>query len=136
MALDLARFTGSERWFRHWSSPTIIYSEGMRHLAEEAAASWLIDAIASHLTSSPDLIAEREQNAAFDGLHFWYLTRNEDDRRAVLEARLDVNEPAVVRQEIDFTDFPFDRVGGSPFTIYAGTDGPGTPTKLFLPSEY
>ena len=79
IALDLARFTGSERWYRHWSSPTIIYSEGVRHLAEEAAAYWLIDAIASHLVHDRALIARRTSDEAFDHLHFWYLTKHEDD---------------------------------------------------------
>lgn len=128
---NLSGFTGSATWTRHWTSPDIIYSEGMAYVAEQAGAHWLLDAIASHLLHDRKLIAKRQAEPDFNFLHFWYLTVNED-KTAVLECKADSDRPAVVTQNIEYTDFPL--LGK--FTVYAGTDGPGTPTKLFLPSEY
>jgi len=127
----LGHFTGSLKWTRHWMSPNVIYSEGMAYVAEEAGAHWLLDAIASHLTHNHDLIARRRADPGFDAMHFWYLTVNEDNT-AVLECKPDKSLPVVVKQCIEYTDFPL--LGE--FVVYAGTDGLGTPTKLFLPSEY
>lgn len=138
--IDLNQFTGCLDWVRHSMNPNILLSEGVVFLAKEANAWWLVDAIASHLTCTKELIRRCLQDEAFDYLHFWYLTRGEDKKdgwsSAVLRACPDDGEPPVVTQKIPLTDFPFDRTGGPKFTIYAGTDGPGTPTKLFLTSEY
>ena len=128
--VELGGFTGSLQWTRHWMNPRIIYSEGMAFVADRAGAHWLLDAITSHLTHNPDLIARRQADPDFDRLHFWFLTRHEDGS-ARLECRSDSDQPAVVTQDIEYTDFPL-----ASFTVYAGTDGPDTPTKLFLPSEY
>ena len=42
----LAMHTGSTRWFRHWSR-RLVYTEGVRYLAEKASAYWLVDLFAS-----------------------------------------------------------------------------------------
>jgi len=128
---DLNGFTGSLEWIRHWANRNIIYSEGMAYVAEHAGggAFWLIDAIASH-EAAPAITALRQADPDFDYLHFWYLSVDSEKHSAVLECRLDSDQPAVVRQEIEYTDCPLS------LTVFAGNDGPGTPTKLFLPSEY
>jgi len=130
---DLSGFTGCDQWTRHWMNRNLIYSEGMAHVAEHAGggAFWLIDAIASHEGHNPELVALKQADPDFDFLHFWYLHVDTEKHTAVLECGLDSDQPAVVRQEIEYTDFPLPEL-----TIYAGNDGPGTPTKLFLPSEY
>jgi len=125
----LAQFAGSMEWTQHWIGG-VIYSQGMAYVAKHAGAHWLIDAIASHLAYNDDVVAMRQNNPQFDALHFWYFTVNAD-KTAVLECRPDSNEPVVAQQYIPYTDFPL-----SEFTVYAGNDGPETPTKLFLPSEY
>jgi hypothetical protein len=127
---DLNGFTGSQEWTRHWMNRNLIYSEGMAYVAEHAGAHWLLDAIASHEVS-PTIAALRHADPDFDFLHFWNLHVDTEKHAAVLECRLDSDEPAVVTQEIPLTDFPI-----SEFAVYAGNDGPGTPIKLFLPSEY
>ena len=129
---DLNGFTGCDQWTRHWMSRNLIYSEGMAYVAENAGggAHWLLDAIASHEVANPELVAAKHANPDFDYLHFWYLTVDAEKHTAVLECKIDSERPAVVTQAIEYTDCPFS------LTIYAGNDGPGTPTKLFLPSEY
>ena len=129
---DLNGFTGSLDWTRHWANRNLIYSEGMAYVAEHAGGGvfWLLDAIASHEVHNPELVALKQADPDFDFLHFWYLTVDTERHTAVLECKLDSDQPAVVTQEIEYTDCPLS------LTIYAGNDGPGTPTKLFLPSEY
>lgn len=128
---DLNGFTGSLDWTRHWLNRNLIYSEGMAYVAEQAGAYWLLDAIASHEGHNNDLIAKRQADPDFDFLHFWYLTVDTEKHIAVLECKVDSDQPAVVTQMIEYSDFPLPEL-----TVYAGNDGPGTPTKLFLPSEY
>ena len=128
---DLNGFTGSLDWtrFNPLLFRNVIASEGMVYVAEQAEAYWLLDAIASHEVANPELVALKQADPDFDFLHFWKLTVTNGS--AVLECRGDSDQPAVVTQGIEYTDFPL-----SDLTIYAGNDGPGTPTKLFLPSEY
>jgi hypothetical protein len=129
---DLSRFIGSVEWTR-WSplfSETIA-SEGMMFVASQGEAFWLLDAIASHEENNEELVAACEQSARFDYLHFWRLTVDAETREARLVCIADEGEPPVVQQDISYTDFPL-----SELTVYAGNDGPGTPRKLFLPSEY
>ena len=130
-AADLNQFCGSLEWTRHWMSRNLIYSEGVSYLAEQAQAHWLLDAIASHETANKKLMAAKAADPDFDSLRFWTLEVNLKAQTAVLECRKDSGLPAVVTQKIPYTDYPL-----SEQKIYAGNDGPGTPIKLFLPSEY
>jgi hypothetical protein len=45
---DLAQFTGSEQWFKHFLGP--VFTEGVKHVADTAGAYWLIDSIAINQT--------------------------------------------------------------------------------------
>jgi hypothetical protein len=46
----IAHFTGTDQWYRH-SPSRMLYTDGVRYVAERAGAYWLIDAIASHQLS-------------------------------------------------------------------------------------
>ncbi|NJO93951.1 MAG: hypothetical protein HC820_05560 [Hydrococcus sp. RM1_1_31] len=43
---DLTLFTGSQKFFRH--SKNLIFTEGVKYVADKGSAYWLIDAIASY----------------------------------------------------------------------------------------
>ncbi len=45
--VDLGQFTGTEHYYRHGLFRNVVYTDGVQFLAEEAAAYWLIDAIAA-----------------------------------------------------------------------------------------
>jgi len=132
LTLDLSQFTGSQTWTRHPLYPNTLLSEGVVHLANTAGAWWLAEAILSHICYGKEIRREQRKNEAFARLHFWYLEPKGNG--AVLTARTDSEQPPVVSQRIGLTDFPFDE--GETFTLYCGDDGPNTPIKLFLPSEY
>lgn len=45
--LDLSPFTGTEHWYKHWLGG-LLYTDGVKYVADQAGAYWLIDAIASY----------------------------------------------------------------------------------------
>lgn len=130
---ELTQFIGSETWTSAGPLfPNVIYSEGAVFLAENAKAWWLLEAIASHLVSGKEIREHVEKNPYFLGLHFWKLRK--DGNGAILECVEDTGCEPIVSQKIEYTDFPFP--SSNEFTLYVGNDGPGTMTKIFLPSEY
>lgn len=123
----LRNFTGSLTRYRHWLSQKIIYSEGVKFLAEEAGAWWLIDAIVSHLLS-PKMLRACDDDIRLRDMQFWRLEVQNNSARLYCEADCD-EEPAIT-QNIEYTDFPMDKV-----TIYVGLNELGGWT-LYLPSEH
>ncbi|MEL7089572.1 MAG: DUF6876 family protein [Planctomycetota bacterium] len=56
---DLRRFTGDDIRYRHELNPSVIYTPGVRYLAEQGQAYWLIDAIASYFRPPEDASGDR-----------------------------------------------------------------------------
>lgn len=113
----LQQFTGTENYHRHALSG-MVYTDGVKYLAEAVGAFWLIDAIASH-QGRADLRAER--------LQLWRLEVADGRARLTCSRDIENGRPVdvYVTQDIEFTDFPLPAV-----TLYV-TDG-----VLLLPSEY
>jgi len=111
---DLRQFTGTETWFRHALVPTILYTEGARHVAEHGGAYWLLDEIA---------LAQSIQPVAAEAFQSWKLTV-EASRQASLACD-DGNGNIVFIKAIPFTDFPLESI-----TFYC------TDRVILLPSEY
>jgi len=124
---DLRRFTGDLDRYRHPLHPRVIYTPGVRHLAENGGAYWLLDAIASYIGSAP-LRRAILRDDRLARLQFWRLEVAED-ASAELTCRADQGQAPAIRQSIPFTDFPLERV-----EVWAGFDG--THWTLYLPSEH
>jgi hypothetical protein len=93
---DLARFCGTDNLWRHWTG-RITYTDGVKHLAEKAGAFWLIDLVASHQTA-------RLKQEEFQ---IWILAVDRDKSpMAVATCQADKGRPPLIRQEIEYTDFP------------------------------
>ncbi|MEO6325060.1 MAG: DUF6876 family protein [Thermoanaerobaculia bacterium] len=126
---ELDGFSGTEHHYRH-PFGRLLYTDGVRHLAQASdgviaegggrcgGSYWLIDAIASH---------QPKAQAACDGFQLWTLTvtATADTRRALLTCRSDSDQPPVVTQAIDITDFPLPEV-----QLYV------VDNVLLLPGEY
>ena len=112
---DLRQFIGSETWYRHSLNPKVLYTEGVRYVAQKGGAYWLIDVIA--------LAQLTEKWVAREEFQVWTLTVH-GDRSARLVCD-DGNDTIVYSQTIDFTDFPLETV-----RIYF------TDNTVLLPSEY
>ncbi len=110
---DLCQFTGSEKLYSH-SFLNYKYTDGVRYLAQKGKAYWLIDTIVAWQT---------KDSLRRESFQSWALTVK-DDCTAILEAT-DGNDKQLVRQTIEFTDFPLPEI-----TLYL------IDNILLLPSEY
>ena len=128
---QLNQFIGVLEWTRHTLSG-LIYSEGVAYLQEHGKCYWLVDTIGSYFVANDKFQEHLSANPGFASLHFWKLKKEGDG--AVLIAELDLGCDPVVRQDFEFTAFPFPESGE--FTLYCGQDFANEPWKPFLPSEY
>jgi hypothetical protein len=121
---ELNAFSGSDCVYRH-PFERLVYTEGVKFLADHAGAYWLIDALASY--QSRRTVRELE-------IQFWRLKRDAKGDGAVLTCSYDIEhgEPVTVkvRQVIKYTDFPLPSI-----KLYVIPNGDGTVTCL-LPGEY
>lgn len=97
---NLHQFTGTEHYYRHGLFRNVMYTDGIQFLAEEAAAYWLIDAIAAAQYGEPRVRAEEFQ--------VWRLVVD-PTHRARLSCE-DGNDNVVYTQDLDFTTFPLSSV--------------------------
>ena len=108
---NLDQFTGTENYYTNPLYP-FEYTDGIKYLAEDGGAYWILDAIASW-----------QKKLDFSQIQFWRLKVN-PNKSAVLTCERDTNEP-MITQKIPFTDFPLPEI-----TLFL-CDG-----VLLLPSEY
>lgn len=112
---DLAQFTGSETFYRHALMRSVVYTEGVKHVADAGGAHWLIDKIAT-LQLEPSVRHEEFQT--------WKLVRDATGDGAMLVMD-DGNGNVVYRERIDYTDFPLPSI-----ELWF------TNNTILLPSEY
>lgn len=114
----LRDFTGSEQFTRYSPMlfPKLIITEGLKFLAEEAGAYWLLDVVGSHLPSVKDRFAVVHLNR-YGNRALFHIT---DDDPANI---------TYCEQDIEFTDFPLEEI-----KMYLSFDG--TYWVLRLCSEY
>ena len=110
---DLNQFTGTEHIYRHPLVRSIVYTDGVKYIAENAGAYWLIDLIASW---------QLEPKVAKQDFQVWKLKVSGNTAKAVCE---NGNGKVIASQDIEYTDFPFDGL-----SLYF------TDHTILLPSEY
>lgn len=128
LGLDLSLFTGDLERFRHPIKRQVIYTPGVQHLAQEAEAYWLIDAIASWIGSHP-FVQAIKQDERLETVHFWRLEVDSENSSGVLTAVSDKGKAPFITQRIPFTNFPLPAID-----IWCGFDG--RHWTLYLPSEH
>lgn len=124
---DLRQFTGDLVRIRHPLNRKVIYTPGVKHVAEAGQAYWLIDAIASWI-GSEEFQAAEQIDERISEMHFWTFEKSWSNA-GLLTARADSPEQPFIVQPIDFTDFPLPRID-----IWAAYDG--SYWTLYLPSEH
>jgi hypothetical protein len=90
---QLAQFNGTEDYYRS-SFGTLLLTDGAQYLREKAGASWLMDLIESY---QPKLRNEEFQ--------LWGI-KVEDDHSATVYCKADSDQPNLLEQKIEYTDFP------------------------------
>ena len=84
---DLQQFTETDHWYRHGFFRRILYTDGIKYMAETGGAYWLLDAIASHITGK--ILAKRAvTDPRLADMQFWRLEVRED-HSAVMTCRAD-----------------------------------------------
>ncbi|CAB4121823.1 hypothetical protein UFOVP26_32 [uncultured Caudovirales phage] len=91
----LSQYTGTEQWYRHFFNKNFLYTDGVKHFAENAGngAYWFLDIMATEFTK---LQAENP----FMSVHL-----NVQGSEAVLELT-DGNDGILAGKRIEFTDCP------------------------------
>ena len=124
---ELRQFTGDLERFRHPLNSCVIYTPGVKHLADRAGAYWLLDDIAIFI-GSRDMHEAAEANSNFREMQFWKLIVKPDS-----SAELDCEDgnglSAGLGMTYGFTDFPLDHA-----EIWAAFNG--LHWTLYLPSEH
>ncbi|MEO1618703.1 MAG: DUF6876 family protein [Planctomycetota bacterium] len=124
---DLIQFSGDLVRYQHPHDPKVIYTPGVRYVAKNGKAYWLIEAIASWL-GGQDYLQATTLDERLCYRMYWQLTVSED-RSAVLEARADSDAKPWASQTIRHTDFPLPSL-----EIWAAIEG--EQWTLSLPSEH
>lgn len=112
---------GTDGWTRHPLCRRLVYSDGVRELAE-LGCYWLLDVIGTEFVKAA---AEHQQD--LEGLGFIYVDVSESS--AVITLKRDHGEPILYRRDVSYTDMP----EGLWIFYFAQGDGYW---MLHLPSEY
>jgi hypothetical protein len=119
---QLEQFTGSEYFFSHWGNSNMVYTEGIKYLAEKANCYWLIDEIA--LVLLPRLLLEYKD---------WFYSielKAYAENSAIIKVG-DGNNKTHFKHKINWTDFP---VLEKPVQLYLCDSSNNY--CLMLPREY
>jgi len=111
---ELKQFTGTENWYRHAINRKVTFTDGVKYVADQAGAYWLIDEIA--------LIQPYEKAISAERFQLWRLKVT--GSRATLACE-NGDGKEVYAKDIPFTDFP------EPGIAFYFTDN-----VILLPSEY
>ena len=114
--VGLNQFTGTEHWYRNTFG--MLYTDGMKYVAENAKAYWLIDLIESW---QPEI--RKRYGADASAFQVWKLSKKDDG--TWLARCEDGNNGYLVSQAIEYSSFPI------PFFEMWLTNN-----TLILPSEY
>ncbi len=117
---ELRQFTGSETFTRNNINANLIYTEGIKFLAEEAQAYWMIDLVAAELKFHGTLKNE-------DFLTVSFKRDKEGTCKLVYD---DGNYNVLFESGFEFSTFPLDE-----FSFYVCRNHLGGHTML-LKSEY
>jgi len=110
---ELKQFTGADYFFRNPLFPKLVYTEGVKYLAEQTNCYWLID----YVFSSQIYAKVRREE-----FQTWKIITNDSQATIIVE---DGNKNIVKQFKLEFTDFPLKE-----FTLWF------VDNTLLLPSEY
>lgn len=132
----LSQFTGDLDRYQHALDRKVVYTPGVKALADEAGAYWLIDAIASYQGEirRGTVHGTREEKEMLKAMQFWTLKVTKDEKeghhRASLILQADSDRQEAVHQKIGYTDFP-----EGEWSIWVAANELGGVT-IYLPSEH
>jgi hypothetical protein len=90
----LHNFTGAQQWFRHYLIKDVLYTEGVKYVADSAVAYWLLDEMA---------FFQSIKKVAAEAFQVWSLAVKNNQATLTCD---DGNNNVVLSKTIAFTDFP------------------------------
>lgn len=114
---SFSHFIGTENYYSHLMR-TCVFTDGVKAMADQYQAYWLIDVIASY-----------QMTKRIKCIPFQIWSINSTEGKVVIEMCEDTDKPVLVRQQIPYTDFP----EGS-LQLYCIDDSEHK--IILLPSEY
>lgn len=128
----LERYTGHgvngvNQYFFKAPFPRFLYSDGVKFLAENADAYWLVDAIAGY---QPTM----KEHPELSRYQHWTLEQVEPGK-ALLSVRGHTKDPAPVLARTVLTDFPFDTVKNVTIIVEPNLDDKGECVSACFPAE-
>lgn len=120
---------GANSFFRHPLARNLVYTDGVRDVAEAAGAYWLLDIIGTEVT--PILL-----KSFTDGIESFSIIKvTVKNEKAIIEMTYSDYAPPAWSRKIEYTDFP-----SGTWTFYLAVDESEKPgcfhTTLILPSEH
>jgi hypothetical protein len=112
-----SHFIGTENYYLHFSRG-FLFTDGVKVVADQFKAYWLIDVIASY---------QIRKEVRLKLFQIWTIASARG--KANVEMQPDIDQPVLVKQQIPFTDFPEGKL-----IMYYIDDGSNR--VLLLPSEY
>lgn len=109
----LKEFIGNDCFYKHPLFPKYLYTEGVRYLAKEGNAYWLIEYVFSR----------QDKNISKHPFQVWKLQVHKDRTASIIIE--DGNCEKITSYQLDYTDFPIKEIT---LWFIEGT--------LLLPSEY
>jgi len=95
--MELAQCTGTERYHTNGRHPSAVYTDGIKTMADLCGAYWFIDLVFSY----------QYGRVAHEWFQIWML-KKQPDETWVATMKTDTNQPPMLTQAIDFSDFPLD----------------------------
>jgi len=121
---ELDTFNGTQFYYdlKYPFGKLLVYTDGIKYLADKAGAYWLIDIVASHLLTNSNLRKEEFQ--------VWKLVRTGSQALVTCD---DGNGNIIVEQKIQYTDFPLEKI--KLYLEFGSIDGKNRVWVLMLPGE-
>ena len=100
---ELKEFHGTSVYHKHLypGRPAILITDGCQYIRDKLKAYWLFDAILSY---QADLLRQQVK------FQVWELKQQRTDLSWLLTCREDKDTKTIVRQRIEFSDFPIDYI--------------------------
>lgn len=119
--IDLRQFSGGTgSYYRHFLGG--VYTDGMKHVAENCGAYWLLDLVFSHRGTLAKRLTLRDFPVRVT-LEKWVTEQKPNGAKCRISHYDSEGNPAVFTlQTIPCTDFPFERFENGKFTFLLGYD--------------
>ena len=115
---ELNGFINANKYYTH--STGLIYTDGVKYLADKAKAHWLINTIFNH---------KNDKCFNENSFQVWKLTLNEQGE-TILTMQASKNGPVLISQKWLYTDFPFQEFKNQKIELLLVNN------MLIVPSEY